>query len=389
MNNWLTSIWIDISMIIKIIVVIIAVVAVVILAKIIAAAVGSAIGKMKFIKQLFKKVDVKLDMQLIAKIVSKTLYFILIISAIIGWLTYLGVLDQSSLGNFVDSYLLKFLNALGLGVLAWFLAVLARSGVSKALKTAELDKKIGNDLKSEKSVSVTQSLSSLAYWAVIFFFLPQILSKLWQETLLSPITDIINDITDFIPRLLSAAVIIGLAYFIGKFVSKLISEILSWFGFDKVLKAVGLKKVESQTTPSSLVGKLVFVYIVLFAALEAADKIGFSSLSGIINQFIAFASNILVGVVIFGIGMYLANLASKAIKTTTDSKFLPKIAKGAIIVLTAFMGLQQMGLGWAIINQAFTLLLGAAAVAFALAVGLGSKEVAGEEVKKFLENMKK
>ena len=48
-----------------------------------------------------------------------------------------------------------------------------------------------------------------------------------------------------------------------------------------------------------------------------------------------------------------------------------------------------MGLGGDIINQAFTLLLWAVAVAFALSVWLGSKEVAWEEVKKFIENMRK
>ena len=48
-----------------------------------------------------------------------------------------------------------------------------------------------------------------------------------------------------------------------------------------------------------------------------------------------------------------------------------------------------MNIGWAIIDQAFSLILGSIAVAFALAVGLGSKEVAGEEVKKLIEKMKK
>jgi Na+/H+-translocating membrane pyrophosphatase len=48
-----------------------------------------------------------------------------------------------------------------------------------------------------------------------------------------------------------------------------------------------------------------------------------------------------------------------------------------------------MKIGGEIVNQAFTLLLGSIAVAFALAVWLGSKEVAWEEVKKLIEKMKK
>ena len=87
--------------------------------------------------------------------------------------------------------------------------------------------------------------------------------------------------------------------------------------------------------------------------------------------------------------MWYSGLASNTIKSTSDSKVLPKIAQWAIVILTWFMWLQQMGLGWEIINQAFTLLLWACAVAFALAVWLGSKEVAWEEVKSLIERMKK
>ncbi|MDQ7009267.1 MAG: hypothetical protein Q9M94_03170 [Candidatus Gracilibacteria bacterium] len=139
----------------------------------------------------------------------------------------------------------------------------------------------------------------------------------------------------------------------------------------------------------SNVGTIVFAYIILLAGAEASNTIGFAQISDIVNNIIIFATNILVGVVIFGIGMYIANLVSDMIKSTSTSKILPMVAKTAIIVLTGFMGLKQMGIGGDIIDQAFTLILGAMAVAFALAVGLGAKEVAGEEVKRIIENMKK
>jgi len=100
--------------------------------------------------------------------------------------------------------------------------------------------------------------------------------------------------------------------------------------------------------------------------------------SEIVNNIIIFATNILVWVVILGIGMYIANLVADMIKSTSSSKVLPIIAKTAIIVLTGFMWLKQMWIGWEIIDQAFTLIIWAMAVAFALSVGLGSKEVAGQ-----------
>jgi hypothetical protein len=50
------------------------------------------------------------------------------------------------------------------------------------------------------------------------------------------------------------------------------------------------------------------------------------------------------------------------------------------------MALQQMGIASSIVNLAFGLLLGAVAVAIALAFGLGGRDVAGEKIRGFLNS---
>ncbi len=52
------------------------------------------------------------------------------------------------------------------------------------------------------------------------------------------------------------------------------------------------------------------------------------------------------------------------------------------------MALRQMGLADEIVNLAFGLTLGALAVAFALAFGLGGREAAGEELKAWIRQIK-
>ena len=71
----------------------------------------------------------------------------------------------------------------------------------------------------------------------------------------------------------------------------------------------------------------------------------------------------------------------------SSSKVPAHIAKIAILVFAGAMALRQMGLANEIINLAFGLLLGAIAVAVALAFGLGGKEIAAQEIKKWLEGM--
>jgi len=447
-------------------------------AKLISSLIKKTLGKAKFITNILGKIGVDVKGKVISNWVSKIIFVIIMLFVVVQALDQLALGDiKKPIDDFLANGLPSILSALWLAAIAWLIATFSKLLVIKGWNAANLDKKIGDDVIAD--TSITETLWNVLYWFIILFFIPSILAELGQKELLAPITNIINDITGYIPNIIAAGVIfiigwfiaktlrkittgllssmwadkasekiglkdfavsklawtvvyvvvlvpiliqaldelaietisgpakemlntmmsalpgifaavviIWISYIIGKFISKLVSELLSGIGFDKVLGLVGLNS-KSKTSPSSMVGTLVFVYILLLAVIEAANQIGFGWISAIVNQFMWFATNVLVWVIIFGIGMFLANLAANAIRTASDSKILPKIAKWAIIVLTAFMGLQQMGLGWEIITQAFTLLLGACAVAFALAVWLGSKEVAWEEVKAFLARMKK
>lgn len=67
---------------------------------------------------------------------------------------------------------------------------------------------------------------------------------------------------------------------------------------------------------------------------------------------------------------------------------LGQVARIAIIVLVSAMALQRIGIAPNIVNLAFGLLLGAIAVAIALAFGLGGRDIAGEQVREWLNSFK-
>ena len=386
MNDMLGKIGLSTDIVMKVLIAIAIIVWVFIVAKIIASIIGKLISKAKFIKKAFKLIDVKLDMDVIGKTISKIVYYVLLLIGVVGALAYAWVIEQSAVNWLVNNYLMNFINAWLLALLAWFLAVLAKAGITKIAKSIEVDKKLSAE-NSETSLAETAWV--IWYWTVILYFITPILEKIGQDELVAPIKNIITNITDFIPQLIWASLIFAISYFVAKIVRQIITNILSGIGFDKILKNIGLTNIEAKTTPSKMVWTIVFVYILLLAWVESANSIGLTQIANVINNIIVFATNILIWIVILGIGMYIANLVSDMIKTTSKSKALPIIAKTAIIVLTGFMGLKQMWIGWDIIDQAFTLILGSIAVAFALAVGLGSKEVAWEEVKRIIENLKK
>ena len=102
------------------------------------------------------------------------------------------------------------------------------------------------------------------------------------------------------------------------------------------------------------------------------------------------AGQVFVGLVVFAVGLYLANSAFNLITSsgTRQSRILGQTARIAIITLVSAMALQQMGIAPNIVNLAFGLLLGGISVAIALAFGLGGREVAGEQLREWLESFK-
>ena len=125
-------------------------------------------------------------------------------------------------------------------------------------------------------------------------------------------------------------------------------------------------------------------------AMEAANLLGFAMLNTLIAQFSVFAGQLILGVVIFAIGLFLANLAAKAIEGsgTAQAGLLASVARGAVLVFTGSMALRQMGMAPEIVTVAFSLLLGALAVAFAVAFGLGGRESAGKLVADLIAKIK-
>lgn len=94
---------------------------------------------------------------------------------------------------------------------------------------------------------------------------------------------------------------------------------------------------------------------------------------------------VLAAIVIIGVGLWLGYLVQKLLSSVLQGahfKLLPVIAKYAIITISVFMALDQLGVASSIVNSAFILILGGLALAFGLAFGLGGKDFAKKRLDK-------
>jgi Conserved TM helix len=195
-----------------------------------------------------------------------------------------------------------------------------------------------------------------------------------------------------IPGIFVAVITVGVAYVIGTILSGLVTNLLTGIGFNKVLVWLGLGKepAPGQKTPSEIAGFLVLGSLLLFASIEALKLLTFTTLAAMVMQLTVFAGQVFAGLVIFALGLYLANVAARAIQQSqvTQAGLLATAARIAVLVLSSSIALRQIGLASDIINLAFGLMLGAFSVAVALAFGLGGREVAGRLLDEWVRSAK-
>jgi hypothetical protein len=176
----------------------------------------------------------------------------------------------------------------------------------------------------------------------------------------------------FLPNLIGGVIILAVGYFISRGLGVLCRKGLERTRFDGFVSKHLHPRAKS---PSAGVGAAVF-WLGLLATLSfAADALGIASLSGGIHQIIAFVPRVFVAAVLLGVAWGLANFVVGLIPTSTVP-WMPRAVKAAIVTLGVFMALDEIGVARAIVNTAFTAMIGAAAVAFALAFGIGGQDIA-------------
>jgi hypothetical protein len=206
-------------------------------------------------------------------------------------------------------------------------------------------------------------------------------------------SEMLTTLLNALPAIFGAFLLIGVAYFAARVVGSFVTNVLTGIGFDKVLSWIGLGTVvgEGRRTPSQIVGYLTTVAIMLFAVIESANLLGFTIFAQLVSDFLVAAGGVLLGLFIFGLGLYLAGLADRVVRDTAGphAQLLAPVARVAIIVFAGALALRQTGIAQDIVNMAFGIVLGTIAVAAALAFGLGSRDIAARELEGWLKKIRK
>jgi hypothetical protein len=190
----------------------------------------------------------------------------------------------------------------------------------------------------------------------------------------------------YIPQLIGAIVILIVGYVVAKILQAVVTRVLGAIGFDGWMERGGIKqffdRADTRQTPTSVLGKLVFWFVFIIAIVMATDALGIRQVSAVLSQLIAYIPNVIAAVLILILAALLANFVAGLVRGATGMDILATIARIAIIVYAIFAALTQLGIAVQLTAPTFLIVLGAVALAAALAFGLGARDVAKDIVEK-------
>ena len=403
-------------------------------ATVLRSVVGRALGATTLDEKLSQSAEVPPLSQTMANVVY-WLVLLLFLPAIVGALQIEGLMAPlSDMTADLLGILPNLFAAVVIGLVGWVIARVVRGLVTNLLASTGVDR-FSQRAEATQGLRLSELGGLLAFILVIVPALIAALDALRIEAISAPLTDMLDLFLAAIPNVLAAAAILIIAWFLGRFVADLVTRLLSSLGFDGLPGRLGFGHAFAATptaggqlvgrvdytvaadgsaipTPTSapgtppppgsagtatgdgvaltlseLAGRIALFFIMLFATVEAAHRLGFGGVRDLLATFIAFGADILLGLVIFVVGYWLANLAATAIRRANrdDADGLARIAQIAILGLVIAMGLRAMGVADDIVNLAFGLVLGAVAVAVALAFGLGGREAAGQVAQRWAQ----
>jgi hypothetical protein len=204
------------------------------------------------------------------------------------------------------------------------------------------------------------------------------------EAISGPATAMLNQILTAIPHVLAAALWIGIAFIAARFLKAIIEAILPPTGFDDAIRSTGV--LPASAFPSRIVANVAMIAIILAASIEAARQLGGDQIAIFLAQVTELGGKVIFGTLIIVVGIFLARIVANLVGSGTgEGGFAQTIVRYAIIALFTAIGLTFMGLADQIVILAFGLILGSAAIACALAFGLGGRDAAARILERWAD----
>jgi hypothetical protein len=224
--------------------------------------------------------------------------------------------------------------------------------------------------------------------------MPTVQISNWGDAVFLSLSNALNSFLAAIPQVIGALVIILIGWIIAGVLARIVTEVLRRAGADRLFAEHGGQVYGQQSRnikPSIVAGELVKWLVRIVFLVAAANVLGLTQVSELLNDVLLWIPNLIVAAIILLLAPLLARFVRGAIEVGAgqmgfaNAPLLGRIAEIAIVAFAVIIAINQIGIAANLVNTLFIGVVAALALAFGLAFGLGGRDVAAQLTQSWYE----
>ena len=212
----------------------------------------------------------------------------------------------------------------------------------------------------------------------------------WNAVVMEPVTAMLARVASFLPTLLGVLVILIIGWIVAGILKNVVVKLLKLIQLDTATEKAGLgdilRRGGIRQTLSELVGVLIYWLVMLMVFMTSLNALGMTVAASLLDKVIMYIPNVIAAMFILTLGIFFSSMIGTVVRTAssnagiTQAKFLGQLTQVVIMIFAIMITLEQLNIASSVLNLAINIVLASIGLAFALAVGLGSKDIAGKLV---------
>lgn len=225
---------------------------------------------------------------------------------------------------------------------------------------------------------------------------PVVTVQNWGDAVFLALSNALNMLLSAIPLVIGALVILVIGWILASIGGRVTTAALNRLGADRLFRLHGENvygaTVTTTWSPSVVSGEVVKWLIRLVFLVAAANTLGLTQVSQLLNQVILWIPNLVVAAVVLLVAPLFGRFLRGLIETGagemgfTNGALLGRLAEYAVLAFAVVIAINQIGIAANLVNTLFVGVVAALSLAFGLAFGLGGRGVAAELTRQWYES---
>lgn len=217
-------------------------------------------------------------------------------------------------------------------------------------------------------------------------------------SILQIVEEVLLKFASALPNIVGAIAILLVGWLIAKIISKALEKILVAIKVDalgdKINETEFATKANFKIRVSIFLSRLLYYLLMLVFIMMATDVLGMAVVSGMVSDLIAYLPRLLSALVLFILGIYLAEFVKNIVQATCvalaipSAKIISTFVFYLIFLTLTISAMAQASIDTALITSNLTVILGGVILAFSIGYGFASRDTMANFIASFYSKNK-